>query len=384
MIEIILANFGFWLNLSIPIIIGLYLAITNKEYIWKEFGIQTVATLVYVSIVFALAFSVSTDIWDTNYYNSKVKSSTYFEEWKERVTYTESYPCGTSKHPRTCTRIKTRIDYHPPYYEIKTSLNETEQIKRRDFLKFKREFGAKVVYLHRTNQVSYGDGNKFVSYPNKDIPVAIGHTYENIVAVANNNVINTKVPKETLKLLVKNGKVREYPSLYRGAYGETLLNRVIDTVGIKNNSYLDTLNDISKDVGETKQANPIIYFTDEDRSIKNFISQYWHKGKKNDVTLILGLDKNKNIVWSDVICFTNNTDFIVDLQNEFKGLNVEKDSKKILSKFKNSINKNYVRKPMKEFEYLKENITLKWYWQLIILLGNIILSGFIAYKFLRN
>ena len=384
MFEIILVNFGFWFNLLIPVVVALYLVLTHKEYIWKEFGIQAVATLAYVGIIYALLFSVTTDIVDTNYYNGKIQSSTYYEEWKEEVTYTETYSCGTSKDPRTCTRIKTRIDYHAPYYQIETNLGEIISIKRSDWLKTKREFGAKHVDIQRSGQVSFGDGDKYISYPNKNIPTSVGYNYENLVAAANDNVIHVKVSKETVQQLVKKGKVRDYPVLYKGVYGETLLNRVIDTTGsLKNSgSVLNELNEISTLVGKSKQANPILYITNEDISIKEAISQHWKMGKKNDVTLILGVDTDGIIQWSDVICFTNNTDFKVGMQKDFKGMNI--NDKEVLSTFHDNINNGFVRKPMKEFEYLKENITLGWEWQLSILLGNILLSGFITYKFLNN
>jgi hypothetical protein len=203
MFEIILVNFGFWFNFLVPVVIALFLVLTNKEYIWKEFGIQSGGTLAYVAIIYALFFSVTTDLFDSNYYNGKIKSSIYYEEWKERVTYTESYSCGTSKSPRTCSRTKTRIDYHSPYYQIKTNLGETISISRSDYLRTSREFGKKYVNLHRSNQVSYGDGDKYISYPTKTIQTSVAHTYENLVAVSINNVIHTKVPKENIDLLVK-------------------------------------------------------------------------------------------------------------------------------------------------------------------------------------
>ena len=56
MVSIILANFGFWFNLAIPVMIALYLAFTHKEYIWKEFGIQVGLTLFYVSVMYTLLF----------------------------------------------------------------------------------------------------------------------------------------------------------------------------------------------------------------------------------------------------------------------------------------------------------------------------------------
>jgi len=387
MLEIILANFGFWFNFLVPIAIGFWLYITNREYILKEFGIQVAATLAYVAIIYSLLFSVTTDIWDTNYFNGKVASSTYYEEWDEKVTYTETYSCGTSKNPRTCTRTKTRIDHHPAYYQIKTNLGESISISRGEYLQAKREFGTKFVNISRSNQVSYGDGDKYVSHPNKIIPTSVGHTYENLVAVAKDNVIHTKVPKEEIQQLVKVGVLREYPILYEGKYGETKLNRIIDTTGrIKNpNKQLEILNHITTRVGITKQANPILYIVDSekyDRSFKDALSQYWKMGKKNDVTLVLGVDKKGNVQWSDVICFTNNTDFIIDMGNAFKDISI--NSPTVLTKLEYHINKSYIRKPMKEFEYLKENITLEWYWQLLIFIGNVILSGFITWKFLTN
>jgi len=380
MFEIILANFGFWFNFLVPVVIALFLALTHREYIWKEFGIQILATLAYVSIIYALLFSVTTDLLDTNYYNGKIKSSAYYEEWKERVTYTESYSCGTSKSPRTCTRTKTRIDYHSPYYQIKTNLGETISISRGDYLITSREFGEKFVNINRSNQVSYGDGNKYISYPTKSIPTSVGHTYENLVAVAINNVIHTKVPKEDIDLLEKTGKLREYPSLYKGIYGETILNRIIDTTGYSKID-LNEFQKVATNVGRTKQANPIIYITKEDISFKDALSQYWKMGKKNDVTIIFGVNEEGTIIWSDVICFTNETDFIIDMQSDFNGKQL---NNYLLPIIERNINKNFIRKPMEEFKYLKENITLEWYWQLIIFLGNVVLSVFITYKFLNN
>ena len=166
MFDIIIANFGFWLNLIIPIAIALYLSITHREYIWKEFAIQSGATLLYVSLIFTLLFSTTTDLMDTEFWNGQVSKFEYYEEWDEEVTYQESYECGTSKNPRTCYRTKTRIDHHSPYWKILTSNDETISINRSEYRVASNQFGHKEINLFRSNQVSFGDGNKFVSYPN--------------------------------------------------------------------------------------------------------------------------------------------------------------------------------------------------------------------------
>ena len=383
MFEIIMANFGFWFNFLIPIFIIFYLVLTNREYIWKEFGIQTVATLGYLGIIYFLLFSYTTNLSDKNYYNGSVKSATYYEAWTELVHYTESYSCGSYKHPKTCTRQKTRRDYHPEYFQILTSLRENISISKRDYIKCKQEFGDTFKSIFRPDKVSFGDGNKYISYPDKIIPTSVAHSYINYVAAANENVIHTKVPKSEVLRLIKEGKIRNYPTLYRGTYGETELTRIIDTTGkIKDyTNLLKELNKLSVKVGKSKQANPIIYITNEDRGFKDALSQAWNMGKKNDIILILGVNDKEVIKWSDVICFTDNTDFIVNMQNDFIDKKVNKKVIDILGK---NIIKSYIRKPMKDFEYLKENITLEWYWQVLIFLGNLAINCFITYKFMTN
>lgn len=379
---IVLANFGFWFNFSIPIVIALFLAITHKEYVWKEFGIQVGVTFLYVTSIYFLMFSVTTDLVDTEVHNGKAVKITKWEKWTERVSYTESYSCGTSKSPKTCTRTQYRNEYHSPYWEIMTSNGELIRIKRRDYLNAAANFGSRKVDVVRTNQTSWGDGDKWDAYPNKIIPTAVEHNYENTVKAVKGNVIHTKVPQTKIDRLVKNGKLREYPRLYRSQYGSTRLNRFIDTAGTKAN-YLEGLNNMSVDVAR-KQGNPLIYVTKEDRDFKDALSQYWGKGKKNDITLILGVNDKGDVMWSDVITYTDKTDFIIDMQNIFKNDNVNDNKDEILKKFKNKIMTSWVRKPMKDFDYMKDSITLEWYWQLLIFLGNLGLSGFVMYKMMTN
>ena len=382
--EIVFANFGFWFNFVLPIASAAYLAMTHKEYIWKEFGIQAGATFVFVVLVYSLLFSTTTDLIDNEYWSAKVSKFEYYEEWNEEVTYTESYSCGTSKSPKTCTRTKTRIDYHSPYYQITTTNGEKVSITRNEYRTASGQFGHKEVDIYRSNQVSFGDGDKYVSTPDITIPTSVSHTYENLVKAVKSNVIHTKVPQADIDQALKVGTLKDYPTRYKDKYGAPKLNRFIDVTGKVNKDYINPLNDMSISIGQIKQGNPIIYVVNEPRSFKDVISQHWNKGKKNDITLVIGIDDSGLIIWSDVITYTNNTDFIVDMQNDFVDLNINKDSDKVLATYKKHIQTQYVRKPMKEFAYLKDNITLAWYWQVIIFLLNAALTTFITWKFLNN
>jgi hypothetical protein len=385
MFDIIISNFGFWFNLLIPVAIALFLVITRKEYIWKEFGIQVGATLTYVFVVYLTLFSTTTDLLDKEYWNGSVTKFEYYEEWDEEVTYTESYECGTSKNPRTCTRTKTRIDHHPEYYQLKTTNNETVSISRSEYRTAAREFGHTEHNIARFNQVSFGDGDKYVSIPNITIPTSVSHTYTNYVTAAPKNMIHMKVSEAEIKQLEKNNALSSYPSYYEDKYGAPKITRLINKSGITiKESHYKSLDLMSAKYGRSKQMNPIIFITKEDRNFKDALEHYWNKAKKNDNILILGVDTDGNVLWSDTIAWTNNTDYIVDMSNAFKGKNIETEFDKIIEKFTELSVNGYKRKPMEEFAYLKENITLAWYWQLFIFLGNVVLSFFVFRMFLNN
>ena len=374
MFGIILANYGLWFNLCIPLFIGIYLLFHDKEYIWKELLIQVGATFVILISSFMLLFNFTTDLSDTEYWNGRVKNFEYFEKWTELVTYTESYECGSSKNPRTCSRTVTRHDYHAPYWVINTNNKEVINIRENQFAKASQEFGTKKENLSRVNQVSPGDGNKFISVPNKIIQTSVAHDYINYVVASNNIVKASKTDLSTLT-----SKVQPYPKLYTGIYGNTQLNRFINDSEIKVN-YTE-LDIVAAILGSLKQVNPILYITKEDRSFKYTVESVWKNAKKNDCILLLGVDDNGTIQWSDSIAWTDSESFIVNSQN-IKG-NI-KETQDIVNKFARLIENDYVRKSMKDFEYLTENIELEWYWQLLIFLINIVTSFFLFRYFRSN
>lgn len=383
MVSIILSNFGFYFNLVIPVAIALFLFFTNREYIFKEFCIQSLATLLYIGAMYFFLFTTTTDLVDTEYWNGKATRFEYYEEWTELVTYEEEECTGSGKDRKCTTVEKTRREYHSPEWKMMTTNGEIIAINSSEFKHASTEFGYTKKDLYRSDQVSTGDGDMFYSVPSKIIPTSVKHTYDNFVIAAKQNVIHTRISKEEIAELVKSGKLKSYPSQYIGTYGEYKLNRVVDTVNVPNKTeLLTTLDVISAQIGASKQANPILYITQgADRTFTTALESFWNKGKKNDIILVVNIDKNGIIEWTDVIAWTNNTDFIVDAQNVFKG---DKLDVTFINKFAALVIKGYVRKPMAEFSYLKENITLEWYWQLIVFVGNVIISFFIFRYMLTN
>jgi len=384
MFDIIISNFGFWINFLIPVAVAIFLLISHKEFVTKEFFMQFGITIIYTLTMFFLLFSFSTDLVDREYWNGKVSKFVWEEEWTEEVTYYEEV-CTGSGEKRSChTVTKTRNEYHPNYYYIKTSNGERISISSSEWRTASREFGKKKNFLYRMNQVSYGDGNEFISTPNIVIPTSVSHSYNNYVVASKLNVLNENVSKKELDILVLNKLLPEPPKLYEGEYGETKLNRIIDmTNSFDTSKMLKELDLFSAKYGKEKQVNPIIVITNQGREFKRNLAAYWKNAEKNEAVLLLGVNGSK-IVWSDVITWTKEMRFVEILKSSFKDLDLKKDSDKVLNIFTKNIIKEYVRQPMEDFAYLKENITLKWYWQLFIILGNLVLSFFSLRYFLTN
>lgn len=383
MLYIIFYNPGLWINLAIPFAIGIYLIISHREYVLKEFAIQMGATLTILALMYSILFTTTTDLIDKEHINGYVTKFTHWEEWTERVEYWDEV-CSGSGESRTCTSVlKVRYDFHPEYWTLNSSTGEEIRISYSKYRNAVYKFGKKFESVWRADRSSYGDGNKYVSRPNITIPVATTNTYSNYV-MATRNLFKHEISEYEIETLVKDRKLLPYPNSYKGYYGEPRLDRVIDTTGMLDKRNLrEGLDLMSASLGSIKQVNPVIYGTNEGMGFKRLLGGYWKGGKKNDATLILGIDSNGKIIWSDVITYTNNTDFIIDCQNKFKGLNA-KDTDKILATFRTLINTQYVRKPMEEFNYLRENISLEWYWQFMVIIINMIASFFVFRHTLNN
>lgn len=387
--EIVLANFGFWFNLLIPVAIGAYLLFTHRDFVLQELGIQFGVALAYALVVYTLMFSVTTDLMDNEYWNGKVVQFSLEEQYE--YNYDCSYVvCSGSGEKQTCVTIpQTCQATEPEKRYISTSNSETIYISRGEFLTAKSEFGATEHKVYHSDQTSRskrkGEGDIWKSFPNKVIPTAVSHKYTNYVTAVKHNVVNESVQEADILAYKKSGALVDYPELYYDNYGASHLTRVIDTTKnplaqARMHKQLDL---VSAGVGFIKQVNPIIYITNEDRSIKRIIDFHWEKAKKNDAVLILGVDTDGNIVWSDVIAWSKNIEFDVKCQTKFSGFNIKETSYLVTTYF-NIINGYYVRKPMEEFSYLKDNITLDWYWQVLIFLGNVLLSGFVMRWSLNN
>ena len=111
-----------------------------------------------------------------------------------------------------------------------------------------------------------------------------------------------------------------------------------------------------KSIGPIKQANVILIVTNiNDPNYRYAVEESWLGGKKNDIIVLVG-ESNGTIVWSDVITLGGNSgNELTTVKIKQELLNNRLDIS-IIDKVSDLVMKHFDRKPMKDFEYLKDQI----------------------------
>ncbi|HEY4519607.1 MAG TPA: hypothetical protein VJH33_01030 [Candidatus Paceibacterota bacterium] len=181
-------------------------------------------------------------------------------------------------------------------------------------------------------------------------PVAFEKPYVNYIKAVPESLFhfNSSLKEQHEKLLVR------YPRVFDYHYA----NRVIP-VGV-------TLPDIEawnyelalmlRELGPKKQANIVlIVVKTPDQGYAHAIEAHWLGGKKNDVVVVLGVPEYPNIGWAYIMSWTDSQIFKVQLRDALLALGtVEKDA--VLRTIHQHVATTFVRKPMADFAYLKDEI----------------------------
>jgi len=371
MLGLLLNNYLLIINILIPFLLGLYFVLKHKEYSAKEFGIQIGITCVILISAFGIGYGVS-DIYTQSYSTTKINKFVYEESWTERVTYTETYSCGKS----TCTRTKVRYDYHPDRYYYTTDVDTifTNSISKKQYQKAKDEFGEILTKRSHSDQSSYGDGRIYDVYPNKNIVHSYVNSELNYIYASKKNII--KSPE--FKYLEENYKSEliQYPKFFSDTYGNNNFNRIINSHLI-DKEIKDKLQKDLEQLSINLNTNPILYLTTSiDRNFAYVVKGYYKDMYYNDAMLVIGVKDNK-IIWIEPISLSKSAEFKVHSTNLTDNFN------DLIPKFSDVI-KNYWQKPnLEEYSYLSGDIDLPFWYELLIVIINII-GSYLAFRFMFN
>lgn len=307
--------------------------IWGKELEWSLVALNVITVIIVISILW-LGGSYSA-AYDTEIINGYVTGKE-----KERVSCSHSYSCncknvtscsGSGKN-RSCStsRVCDTCYEHTFDYSwiVKTTI---------------REFT-----IDRVDRQGLKEPKRW-TIVNLNDPVSDTHTYINWIKGAPDSLFS--------KVSLANNKyvelVPEYPSSIYDYYN---LDRVVNFGGVAQDIPAWNAN-ISKQLsklGIEKEVNYVIVFAANDKSIADAIEYKWLGGKKNDVIIVIGIDKYPHAEWVKVFAWSKNNVFHADLRDAI--MEEDLDPVKTNNIIANQIKKGYNRISMQEFEYLKDRI----------------------------
>lgn len=213
-------------------------------------------------------------------------------------------------------------------------------------------------------------------------PMAIRDRYTNYVKGAKNSLFNTVSEVSSAKQY--SSLIPEYPATLVGYYG---LNRFVSAgVSVPNTAQWNaSISQRLRKLGPAKQVNLVVVASSAaERDYGTAIKARWLNGKKNDVVIVLGAPAYPRIEWADVLAWTDHEMFKVSLRDELQDLGDMSNPEAVLDVVQKAIEKSYVRKPMKDYDYLASEIEPP-FWVIVLLgIGGILASVAVAVLFGNN
>lgn len=115
---------------------------------------------------------------------------------------------------------------------------------------------------------------------------------------------------------------------------------------------------ITGELGPLKQVNVIVVIAKQtDQRYALALQDHWDGANKNDVVVVIGSEDGKTINFATVLSWTKRDIFRIQLQDTIAEMQTI-DRTKILQAVYDQIVKNFERRKMADFEYLKDSIPL--------------------------
>lgn len=315
-------------------IVNILALLAAKKIYYDAFTIREFfITVVIMAIALFAGYEIALNIksYDTQILSGQVTGKT-----RDVVSCSHSYPCNCrnecsgSGSNKTCSEVCDTCYEHD--YDIDWNINTT----------------VGTITIDRVD----GSGSQGLEQPQRWTSVKNGEP----VSKTSNYQNYIKAVPDSLYHRLSNQPVPNYPETIYDYYH---IDRVVDfDLGIPAVD-LQSLNDkISmelREVASLKQVNIVVVLTkNNDRQFSDDLKAAWLGGKKNDIVIVIGSDNYPYIKWASVFSWSANDLLNVSLRNDIE------DHAKIDTKLVDivivGINKNWVRKRMHEYAYLKNEI----------------------------
>lgn len=285
----------------IPVITCLILFFKfRKETVWWEYLIVFIPSILVTILIEVIIKEIK--VSDTHYTSEVVSSIRHYDKWNEYIhkTCTRRVPCGSDGKGHTryrtvtydCSYVKT----HSEYWEAITYKGKREIVEPELFMYYKNLWGTpeKFIDMHRRYHTLDGDAQEYSWDKDRSHTLTLSESksYRNYFKLSGNLYKQEEIPKEVADSL----GLPEYPKCgYQGRFGFWVYNQksILGlNVGEDDIRYIQWFNSQHSDL----RIN-IVYFKEKDISVSRILEKYWEKGKDNEVTFCIGLDKSNRKTW---------------------------------------------------------------------------------------
>lgn len=323
--------------------------VVSKGITWKEAATQLLVQSFFIA---ALCLGIRNfGLGDHEIINGRIIS-----KHREEVHCRHSYscpPCWTTcsgsknrvctRHCSTCYEHRFDVDWY-----AKDNVKRTFDISTIDRQGIKEPPRWTIIYVGE--------------------PTSGAHHYENYLKADPESLFHYEMGEEELS---------KYPTYPDKVYDYYRLNRL---VGTKDSDLTKAISEVNADIGPARGANLVVVaLTGKGRDYANKLQRAWLGGKKNDIVLVVGMN-GAIIEWAEVVGISY-PDFKVGLRNLVEGREL---APTLMYEVKSLVMSSFVRRPMSEFQYLKDQYkpTIgEWIFGFIV---SILLSSGLAYFFHRN
>lgn len=293
---------------------------------------------ILIAITFAISYGSATQ--DTEVWSGQVVSKD-----RKHGTYEESYDCNcrsvTKRRSDGSTYSDRECDTcYRTHYTVKWTCDTTIG----DFT---------IDSLDRTSRSVYNapDPQRYTSIQKGD-PVSKTNSYTNYVQAVPNSLF-----------AAVDGSTKQHFASILPAYPINVYDLYrIDRFLTPGFSFADAPqwnHDIGlalRELGPTKQVNLIVVIAKTaDRQYVAALREHWEGANKNDVVLVIGSLDGQKIEFVDVLSWTKNELFKIQLIDSVRELGIIERTR-VMALAQNQIAKNFERRRMREFEYLSGEI----------------------------
>lgn len=299
------------LILIVPLIIIVFDIFFTK--INKEYPIYILNYILSVLVGFSF-FSLMkcTKSHDVEYNGHHIVEAKYIEPYE---TYNEKI-CeetiidgngGTTQLPYDCSTC----DRHKEKYYLIDSNNREISVDKEEYEKIVRFWDVKPDFVDLSRRIKYTkkcgfDGDSYVARWNGGdsslVPSTTKVSYKNVVKYGNNAFSDQKITKEEATAL----GLFDYPTVIKGYEQPTVLG--LDNVTVKNKeNLLRTINIYNAKFGKINKNRVFVMIFDyRKRHLIEKQKNYWEGGNRNEVNIMIGVDKDDNIKWVDGFTWSEN------------------------------------------------------------------------------